>query len=46
VSFLIDESPVKTDDSINELKTHPKTPSLEKRRGSLKSLSFQERDLG
>jgi hypothetical protein len=27
-------------------KTHPQTPSLEKRRGSLKSLSFQERDLG
>jgi hypothetical protein len=27
-------------------KTHPQTPSLEKRRGSIKSLSFQERDLG
>jgi len=33
-------------DSIKDQKTHPQTPSLEKRRGSLKSLSFQERDLG
>jgi hypothetical protein len=36
----------KNNNSIKDKKTHPQTPSLEKRRGSLKSLSFQERDLG
>ena len=29
-----------------QLRTHPPTPSLTKRRGDGKSLSFQERDLG